>query len=60
MMSITCLIFLTIGLLGVFVFDDTELNELSYGFLALGIAYIGMTKGAMEMFENHRLDKKDE
>ncbi|MFV8226477.1 hypothetical protein [Christiangramia aquimixticola] len=46
------------GITGYFKTTSGILSEISYGLLALGIGYIGILKVAIEMFENHRLDKQ--
>ncbi len=52
------ILFLTLGMIGFFSTNDSKLKELSFGLLVFGIGYLGLLKSAMEMFENHRLDKK--
>lgn len=54
---IVALIMLTVGLYGFFVARDGVVKEVAFGTLMLGIAYIGLLKSAIEMFENHRTDK---
>lgn len=49
---------LILGLIGFLTSGDHIISELSFGILSLGIAFIGVLKVAIEMFENHRLDKK--
>lgn len=47
-------------ILGIFLFlfsKQQKFKDLSFGIIALGIGLIGMLKTAIEMFENHRLDK---
>ena len=46
------------GSIGFLTFEDHIISELSFGILSLGIAFIGVLKVAIEMFENHRLDRK--
>lgn len=56
----TILIFwiLIMGSIG-YVFVDTGiLKDLSAGFIVLGLGMFGFLKAAVEMFENHRKDKK--
>lgn len=50
--------FLIFGLYGFFVAKSGIVKEVAYGTLMLGIGYIGLLKSAIEMYENHRLDKK--
>lgn len=58
-LSLTTLFFLLVGMYGVFISYNEILKEVSYGMFVLGIGLIGMLKGAMEIFENHRSDKKN-
>ncbi len=55
--SLLVLLFLITGLVGFFSSRENIHKEVSYGLLVLGIGMLGMLKGAIEMFENHRLDK---
>ena len=52
------ILFLISGLIGFFSSRDTIHKEISFGLIVLGIGLIGMLKGAIEMFENHRKDRK--
>ena len=47
-----------IGLYGVYLSSSEILAQLSFGTIVLGIGVIGLLKAAIEMFENHRSDKK--
>lgn len=49
--------FISIGLIGVLSSRESIHKEISFGLVVLGIGLVGMLKAAMEMFENHRLDK---
>ena len=49
--------FILTGIFGAFFSTDERLNQLSFGLIVLGIGVIGLLKAAIEMFENHRLDK---
>jgi len=49
---------LIFGLIGFFSSDDKAINELSVGLIVLGLGMFGFLKAGVEMFENHRLDKK--
>ncbi|MFY0673311.1 MAG: hypothetical protein JXQ87_07895 [Bacteroidia bacterium] len=53
-------IFTTIvsGLIFFFNATDGALKEISIGLIVFSIGMIGLLKTAIEMFENHRLDKK--
>jgi len=57
LMMTIALFFVLIGLLGLLSFNETIIGNLSYGFLAFGIAYICVVRSAIEMFENHRMDR---
>ena len=56
--SLMTLFLIVIGLIGYFSVNDSKLKNLSIGIIILGIGFIGMLKAAIEMFENHRKDKK--
>ncbi|WP_318640245.1 hypothetical protein [Flavobacterium ardleyense] len=49
---------IAIGIFGASVSTNKALKELSYGIIVLGIGLIGMLNTAMDLFDNHRLDKK--
>ena len=49
---------ISIGIFGSSISTNEALKELSYGVIVLGIGLIGMLNTAMDLFENHRLDKK--
>lgn len=53
-MALTAALFLILSLMCLFLFPNSLLNELAFGILAIGIAYIGMLRVAIEMFEHHR------
>ncbi|WP_421870828.1 hypothetical protein [Marinoscillum sp.] len=57
MLTTSMLLFFVMGLLGLFVSEDNFLSELAYGLIVMAIGILGMLKTAIEMFENHRLDK---
>jgi hypothetical protein len=57
-MLFTVLLLLTLGTVGLFTVRLPILEEISVGLIVLGIGYLGLMKAAIEMFENHRLDKK--
>lgn len=46
------------GLYGILSSTNEVLKELSFGIIVIGIGLVGLLKTAIEMFENHRLDKK--
>lgn len=56
-MSLMTLAMLVTGILEYFSTEDSKFKEMSMGLIVLGIGYIGLLKTAIEMFENHRLDK---
>ena len=45
------------GFWGYVTAGTSEFKELYAGLMVLGISFIGLLKAAIEMFENHRLDK---
>lgn len=47
---------LLVGLYGFFA-NTGAIQELATGLMMLGLGYIGLLKSAVEMFENHRLDR---
>lgn len=57
-MGLTALFFILSGMYGIFISENGIFKEVSFGMFVFGIGFIGMLKAAMEMFENHRLDKK--
>ena len=58
-MTFVMLLFLIIGLIGFLGSRENVHKEISFGLITLGIGLIGMLKSAIEMFENHRKDKKN-
>lgn len=52
------LLTLVFGLFGYFFATKEIIKELSIGSLVLGVGLIGFLKAAIEVFENHRSDKK--
>ena len=55
LMTICTLVF---GLFGYFITNNEYIKEVSLGALVLSIGFIGFLKAAIEVFENHRKDKK--
>lgn len=51
------LIFISIGIFGIYSSNNTGLEQISYGTFVLGIGILGMLKAVIEMYENHKLDK---
>lgn len=51
--------FMTIGLLGFVRSAGGVVEDISLGLIVLGIGMIGLLKAAAEMFENHRLDRRE-
>ena len=58
--GITAFSFILAGLYGLYAAQGEILQELSLGMTVLGIGQVGLLKVAIEMFENHRLNKKGE
>lgn len=56
-MAITIFLFIILGLVSYLNSFDGILNDLSIGFIVLGLGMFGFLKAAIEMFENHRKDK---
>lgn len=46
--------FISAGLIALLLVPETGFGSLGYGLLALGIAYVGILRAAMEMFTNHQ------
>lgn len=55
-MAVTAAVLILCGLAGLLLLPDTIVNELSFGILTIGIAYVGMLRVAIEMFSFHRTD----
>ena len=55
--GLMALYLILMGFYGIFLSKIEALKHVSYGMIVLGIGMIGLLKAAMEMFENHRLDK---
>lgn len=56
-LAVSAAIMLVAGLYGFLVSSGGIIQEVAFGVLMLGIGYIGLLKAAIEMYENHRLDK---
>lgn len=56
--SVLVLLFLISGLTGFLSSRENIHKEVSFGLIVLGIGMLGMLKGAIEMFENHRKDRE--
>lgn len=56
-LGLTASIFFLFGMYGIFSSKSLALQNLSYGLIVMGIGIVGLLKTALEMFENHRLDK---
>jgi len=52
------LLVLSYGVFGYFITENQKIKELSFGAIVFGIGLIGFLKTAIEVFENHRKDKK--
>lgn len=57
MISIFAFLMITAGLSALYLSESPALEAVAVGITVLGIGMIGMLKSAIEMFENHRLDK---
>lgn len=57
-LSFFTLFTIVLGVFGMYAGPDNKIKELSFGLIVLGIGLMGMLKAAIEMFENHRKDKK--
>lgn len=53
----TAMFLILIGLFGMYTASNEIIQQIAIGTIVFGIGLIGMLKAAMEMFENHRLDK---
>lgn len=56
--AVMALLFIVTGLLAMMLFDADQTESVAVGVTVLGIGMLGMLKAAIDMFENHRLDKK--
>ena len=56
-LSFMILLFLIFGLTGYYFVNSGVFNELSIGLIITGLGMFGFLKSAIEMFENHRIDK---
>lgn len=59
LISFLILFLLVLGLLGYYSKGFGPLKEVSLGFTIFGVGRFDFLKAAIEMFENHRLDKKE-
>lgn len=57
--AIMAIFIISIGFYGIYISKNEALKQLSYGTIVFGIGIIGLLKSAIEMFENHRWDKKN-
>ncbi|NDK38556.1 hypothetical protein DT603_06825 [Pseudoxanthomonas gei] len=55
MIAATTLVFLLIGMYGLYVARSGIIKEVSFGTLMLGLGYMGLLKSAIEMHEHHRI-----
>lgn len=60
LMAVFASILITAGLILLYLSKDDLTNSLAVGLTVLGIGYIGILKSAIEMYENHRIDKNPE
>jgi len=52
-------IILAFGIFGFFISTNEKIKEVSFGAIVLGIGFVGFTKTALEIFENHRKDTEN-
>ena len=57
LLAVMAMIFMLAGFLSLFVLPIKGAEDVAVGLIVLGIGFIGILKAAIEMFENHRLDK---
>jgi len=57
LVAVMALLFMLAGFLFLFVLPIKGAEDVAVGLIVLGIGFIGILKAAIEMFENHRLDK---
>jgi uncharacterized membrane protein len=57
LIAITAVFLILTGLFGIYAATNEIIQQIAIGTIVFGIGLIGMLKAAMEMFENHRLDK---
>lgn len=57
---VSVLFLLILGLTGFFFTNDGILKDISVGTIVFSLGMFGFIKAAIEMFENHRLDKKSQ
>lgn len=57
MIAAMAFVLLVSGFLILFLLSDNQFESIAVGLIVLGIGLIGLLKVAIEMFENHRLDK---
>jgi hypothetical protein len=56
-MSVFASLLILGGLIFMYLSKDDLTNSVAVGVMVLGIGYIGILKSAIEMYENHRVDK---
>jgi hypothetical protein len=56
--SVFTVLVIGLGMLEYLLTRDTILEEISFGFIVLGIGFIGMIKSMIEMHEYHRRDRQ--
>lgn len=57
MMSVLSISFMALGLAGMIYSEQKIHQDIALGLIVIGISLVGMLKAAIEMFENHRLDR---
>ena len=58
LISSLAFLFILTGLSALFLSRNGEVENIAIGITVLGIGWIGLLKSAIEMFENHRMDKQ--
>ncbi len=57
LIALMAFVFIVVGLLALLMFKADQTESVAVGVTVLGIGMLGLLKAAIEMFENHRLDK---
>ncbi|MDT0595087.1 hypothetical protein [Glaciecola petra] len=57
LLGLLAMFFVVMGIMGMLFTFSTILSQIALGMVVTGVSIISMLKAALEMFENHRLDK---
>jgi len=57
LITIFTFLILVFGIFGYFFSENENVQKVAFGSIVLGIGFVGFTKVAIEVFENHRKDK---